>query len=36
MKVNDIVIEGARENNLRNVNVRIPKHGRDPAVVRNR
>lgn len=26
MKINDIVIEGARENNLKNVNVRIPKH----------
>lgn len=25
MNVNDIVIEGARENNLKNVNVRIPK-----------
>ncbi|WP_152394321.1 ATP-binding cassette domain-containing protein [Paenibacillus guangzhouensis] len=25
MKANDIVIEGARENNLKNVNVRIPK-----------
>ncbi len=26
MQPNDIVIEGARENNLKNVNVRIPKH----------
>lgn len=25
MNVNDIVIKGARENNLNNVNVRIPK-----------